>query len=122
MQEGQRHVLTLEEPHTIHNVLNMLSAGVRSEGSVPSGTCKMLEEIAKEGCSALILNLRVTEEALAETLPKIRNFRVSLVGGVLVVACLVTTPLMLQIRELSRRHFFARPLTASLGAVVRAFS
>jgi hypothetical protein len=120
MQNGKRHVLTIDKPPLIRNVLNALVAGIESEGNAPPGICKRLEDFAKQGCDALLLNLRVVEEALDGTPAKIRNVRASLVGGVLVVACLVPTPWMLQIEELSRRRFFENNLISSLGAFVRA--
>jgi hypothetical protein len=120
MQVTERHVFTLEEPPVIRTVLNVLSAGVESDGSGPLGTCNMLGEFAKRGCNALLLNLRVMEEPLEPTSPKIRNVGATLLGGVLIVACQVTAPWILQIEELSHCRSVPEYPISRLGAFVHA--
>ena len=120
MQVGERHVFTIEEPPVIRTVLHALSAGVESDGSGPLGTCKMLGEFAKRGCDALLLNLRVIEEPLEPTSPEIRNVGASLLGGILIVACQVTAPWILQSEEFRRRPSAPEYSISSLGAFVHA--
>lgn len=111
---GDRHVLIIEQKPLILKALNVLSTGVESQGSEVSGIFKRLEEFAKDDCGRLVLNLRVMEDALGELPANIRNLQASLVGGVLVVTCRVTTREMLQIKEPSHRYFFPRHVFSRL--------
>ena len=120
MREGNRRVLTIEEPSAIRNVLNVLSEAFDPESTSPPRICERLKWFAKEGCEALILNLRVLEEPLVGTFPKVRHVGASLVGGVLVVSCQVTAPWIVQIEELCRGRFFLKDLISSLSQFVRA--
>lgn len=120
MKVGERHVFTLEEPAVIRAVLNALSAGVESGGSGPLGTYTLLGGFAKRGCDALLLNLRVIEEPLDPTSPKIKNVGTTFLGGVLVVACQVTAPWIPQIEEISHCRSTPEYPISRLGAFVHA--
>ena len=115
--EDERHVLTIEEPPAIRDVLNVLSAEGNYESSVSAPTRQRLKEFATKGCDALILNLRVVKESLYGTPPMIKG--ASLVGGVLVVACVVTSPWILRIEKLSHRDFFPKHSASGLANFVR---
>jgi hypothetical protein len=115
--ESERHVLTIEDLPVIREVLNALSAGAGANSNGSAQTRQRLKEFAKQGCEALILNMRVVEESLEDKLPEIKG--ASLVGGVLVVACVVTSTWILQVEELSRRHFFPKTPVFSFGSFVR---
>jgi hypothetical protein len=119
MQVGTRQVLTIEKPRLILKVLNALAMGVESEGGEPFGTLMRLEEFAKEGCGRLILNLRAVDESLRGTPQGVEKVGASLIGGVLVVTCQVTTPCMLQINELCRPRLVPKRLVSPLGALLR---
>ena len=121
MQEGERHVLTIEDPILILNVLNAFSASVEAERGGACGICKRLEAFSKQGCDALILNLRVMEEPVVGTPSTISIVGASLVGAVLVVTCRVTATWIHQIEELSRRDIFPKDLVSRLGGFVQAF-
>ncbi|TAM82785.1 MAG: hypothetical protein EPN47_09050 [Acidobacteria bacterium] len=117
MQLGDRHVLTIEDLPLILKALNTLSTAVESEGDQDLRTLKRLEEFAKEGCGRLILNLDAIEEHLTGTPQDARNVGASLVGGVLVVTCQVTSRELLQIKVLTRRHSFPKQLISSFDAL-----
>lgn len=119
MQVNERHVLTINKQPVIKRVLDALSAGVKSDGSLPPETRKWLEEFSKKGCDRLILNLRVIKPPFGGTAAAIRNLRICLVGGVLVVTGQVTRPWILLIRDQSRRRFFPRHLIPGFGRLVQ---
>ncbi len=106
MQVGEKHVLTIQEPPLILKALNALSTGVESESGEAYGTLKRLAEFEKEGCGRLILNLQEAQEQKGGSPSNIRNVGVTLVGGVLVVTCQVTTREIHQIKGLTRRRSF----------------
>ena len=116
--EDERHVLTIEDFPVIRNVLNALAVEGNYESSVSARTRERLREFAIQGCDALILNLRVVKESLYGTPPMIKG--ASFVGGVLVVACVVTSPWILRIEELRHRHSFPKHPISSFGTFVRA--
>jgi hypothetical protein len=116
MQAGERHVLTIGDPPIIRKVLNTLSTEVRSEGGEDLRTLKGLEKFAKEGCGRLILNLD-TIEPQGGTPEEVSNIGASIVGGVLVVTCKVTTRQLLRIRLLTRRHSFPKQLISGFDSL-----
>ena len=119
MKEGERRILIAEKASVVRDALSVLLAGVESEGDVTPGTRERLEEFAKEGCGALILDLRTVEEPLDGISPGVRNIRASHIGRVSVVSCEVITPQILQqIEELCCPHSFPKQLVSSLGAFV----
>lgn len=119
MQISERHVLTIDKPPVIKRVLDVLSAGVESDGSLPAETRKGLEEFSRQGCSRLILNLRVIKAPFGGASAAIVNLRACLLGGVLVITGQVTPPWILRIREHSRRHFFPKHLISGFGRLMQ---
>ena len=117
MQVGEKHVLTIQEPPLILKALNALSTGVESEGGEACGTLKRLAEFEKEGCGRLILNLQEVQEQHDGSPGNIRNVGASLVGGVLVITCQVTTREIHQIKGLTRRHSFPGHLISKLDTL-----
>ncbi|HUZ46737.1 MAG TPA: hypothetical protein VMW54_08870 [Terriglobia bacterium] len=121
MQEYERHVLTIEDPILILNVLSAFSASVETESGATSGICERLKAFSKQGCDALILNLRVMKEPVVGTPSTISIVGASLVGAVLVVTCRVTASWIVQVQELCRRDLFPKDLVSKLGGFVQAF-
>jgi hypothetical protein len=117
MRVGERHVLTIQERPLILQALNTLSTDVRSEGGEALRTLNRLEEFAKEGCGRLILNLDAIEEPPSGKPREVRNVGASLVGGVLVVTCQVTSRELLRIKVLTRRHAFPKHLISSFDTL-----
>lgn len=117
IQVGERHVLTIEKPPLILKVLNTLSTDVGSEEREVLRTLKGLEKFAKEGCGRLILNLDAVEESQAGMLQEVSNVGASLVGGVLVVTCKVTSRELLRIRVLTRNQSFPKHLISGFDAL-----
>ena len=117
MQVGERYILTLEDRPLILKALNTLSTGLDSQGGETLSTLKRLEEFAKEGCGGLILKLDTIEELLGGTPQEVRNLRASLIGGVLVVTCQVTSQEVLRIKVLTRRHSLPKHLISSFDAL-----
>jgi hypothetical protein len=117
MQAGERHVLTVEKPPLIRKVLNTLSTDVEPEGGEVLRTLKGLEKFAKEGCGRLILNLDAIEEPPGGVPQGVTNVGASLVGGVLVVTCKVTSRELLRIKVLTRRHSFPKHLISGFDAL-----
>jgi hypothetical protein len=117
MQVGNRHVLTIQEQPLILKALNALSRDIESKGGEAYRTLKRLAEFEKEGCGRLILNLREVEEPLGGSPANIRNVGASLVGGVLVVTCQVTTREIGEIKVLTRRHFFPTHLMSKFDSL-----
>ena len=116
MHVGERHVLTIAERPLILKALDTLSTGLESERGETLGTLKRLEEFAKEGCGGLILKLDTIEELLGGTPQGVRNLRASLIGGVLVVTCQVTSREVLRIKLLTRRQSLSKHLMSSFDA------
>lgn len=119
MKFGRRHVLTIDQPAVVRNVLGELSAAVECGGGGTYDIRRGLEAYSQRGGTRLILDLQVTEPLFAGTLAPIRNLSASLVGGVLIVAGQVASPWIqriLQIKADSGRHTFSGHLKASLGA------
>ncbi|HET7212614.1 MAG TPA: hypothetical protein VFL79_03445 [Terriglobia bacterium] len=76
-----------------------------------------LEEFAKEGCGRLILRLDAIDE-LPDTAPhEVRNVGASLVGGVLVVTCQVTSRELVRIKLLTRRQSLPKQLITSFDGL-----
>lgn len=117
MQISERHVLTFDKPPVIQDILDALLEGVESVGDVPAETRKGIEEFSRQGCSRLILNLRVIKASFGETPVPIRHLGACLVGGVLVVTGQVTPPWVHQIEGHSRRHSFPKHLISGFGAL-----
>jgi hypothetical protein len=117
IQAGERHVLTIGDPPLIRKVLNTLSTDVGSGGEEVLRTLKGLEKFAEEGCGKLILNLDTIEESQGGMLQEVSNVGASLVGGVLVVTCKVTTRELLRIRVLARRPSFPKHLISGFDAL-----
>jgi hypothetical protein len=117
MQAGERHVVTIGDPPLIRKVLNTLSTDVGSEGGEVLRTLKRLEKFAKEGCGRLILNLDAMEESRGEMHQEVSNVGASLVGGVLVVTCRVTSRELLRIRGLTRRNSFPKQLVLGFDSL-----
>ena len=117
MHVGERHVLTIEDRPLILKALNTLSTGLGSQGKETLRTLKRLEEFVKEGCGGLILKLDTIEELLGGTPQGVRNLRASLIGGVLVVTCQVTSREALRIKVLTRRHFHPKHLISNFDVL-----
>lgn len=116
MREGDRCVLTIDEPAVIRKVLKTLSADVVSETCEPPEIGRQLKAFAKRDCDALILNLRVTGESSGDTAPRVVG--ASLVGGTLVIACIVTNSWLLQIEELTHHDSVPKSLVSGLASFV----
>ncbi len=117
MHVGERHVLTIEDRPLILKALNTLSTGLGSQGEETLRTLKRLEEFVKEGCGGLILKLDTIEELLGGTPQGIRNLQASLIGGVLVVTCQVTSREALRIKLLTRRQSLPKHLISNFDAL-----
>lgn len=117
MRVGERHVLTIQELPLILQALNTLSTDVQRGDEEALRTLNRLEEFAKEGCGRLILNLDAIEEPLGGTPREVSNVGASLVGGVLVVTCQVTSRELLRIKVLTRRHAFQKHLISSFDSL-----
>ena len=117
MHVGERHVLTIEDRPLILKALNTLSTGLGSQGKETLRTLKRLEEFVKEGCGGLILKLDTIEELLGGTPQGVRNLRASLIGGVLVVTCQVTSREALRIKLLTRRQSLPKHLISNFDAL-----
>ena len=117
MHVGERHVLTIEDRPLILKALNTLSTGLGSQGKETLRTLKRLEEFVKEGCGGLILKLDTIEELLGGTPQGIRNLQASLIGGVLVVTCQVTSREALRIKLLTRRQSLPKHLISNFDAL-----
>ena len=117
MHVGERHVLTIEDRPLILKALNTLSTGLGSQGEETLRTLKRLEEFVKEGCGGLILKLDTIEELLGGTPQGVRNLRASLIGGVLVVTCQVTSREALRIKVLTRRQSLPKHLISNFDAL-----
>ena len=117
MHAGERHVLTIEDRPLILKALNTLSTGLGSQGEETLRTLKRLEEFVKEGCEGLILKLDTIEELLGGTPQGIRNLQASLIGGVLVVTCQVTSREALRIKLLTRRQSLPKHLISNFDAL-----
>jgi|GEM_PF-6097884 len=117
MHLGERHVLTIQETPLILEALSTLSADVEQDGGDSLRTLVKLEEFAKVGCGRLILNLDAIEEPPGGTSARVSNIDASLVGGVLIVTCQVTSPELLRIKVLTRRHTLPRQLISSVDGL-----
>ncbi len=121
LQENERHVLTIEDPAVIHNVLDALSAGIAPLNGGGAEVRRSLKEFSKQGFAALILNLRVVDEPPDGEAVVIKHIGASLVGEVLVVACVATRPWVSSIEGLRQERPRPKPLFSGLGAFVRTF-
>lgn len=117
MQLSERHALTFEDLTLIVEALNTLSTDVESQGGEVLQTLKRIEDFAKEGCGRLILNLDTVEEPLGGMPQEVKNVGASLVGGVLVVTCQVTSREMLRVKVLTRHHPFPKQLISSFDVL-----
>jgi len=117
MHAGKRHVLTIQDLPHIVEALNTLSRGIQAEGGEPLQTLNRLEEFAREGCGRLILNLDAIEESPGGTPRQDRKVGASLVGGVLVVTCQVTSHELLRIKVLTRRHSVPKQLISGFDGL-----
>lgn len=121
MQAGRRHVLIIDKPLVVKNVLDELSAGVESVSTVPHEIRRGLEEFSKHGGARLILDLQVIEAPFGGAPATIRNISAYLVGGVLIVTGQVTSPWILRILQIKadrRRRFSPEHLISSFGALI----
>ena len=114
MREGDRCVLTIDEPAVIRKVLKTLSAAIVSEPCKSPEIGRQLKAFAKRECDAVILNLRVIEESSGDPAPKVVG--ASLVGGVLVIACIGTNSWLLQIEKLTHRASVPKSLVSGLAS------
>lgn len=117
MQSGERHVVTIGDPPLIRKVLNTLLTDMGSEGGEILRTLKGLENFSKESCGRLILNLDTVEESHGGMQKEVSNVGASLVGGVLVVTCKVTSRELLRIRGLTRRHSLPKQLVSGFDSL-----
>ncbi len=120
MDEGERHVLTIEKSTLVRETLKVLSEAVEADCHAPCGICMRFRNFAQQGCEAMILNLRVLGEPVTGTSSGIRIFGASLLGGVLAVSGQATNPWILQLQERSRPRFLPLEVAARLGTFVRA--
>lgn len=121
MKESKRHVLVAEEPLAIRNAVRVLLATVEPRSNIPPPMRKRLEEIAELGCDGLVLDLRAVEMPYGVAPLRIRNVRGSQLGGVVVITCDVTSPMIVyEIEELCRPHFFLRHWFSSIVAFLHA--
>lgn len=118
MDEGKRLVLTIEKPTLVGETLKLLSEAAMSDCRPPCGICMRLRDFAKQGCEALILNLRAVEGPVAGTSSGVRILGASLLGGVVAVSGQATNSWIVQLEELSRPGFLPMKLAARLGAFV----
>ena len=117
MHVGERHLLTIQELPLVLEALSTLSTDVGREDGEALQTLLRLEEFAKEGCGRLILKLDAIDE-LPDTAPhEVRNVGASLVGGVLVVTCQVTSRELGRIKLLTRRHSLPKLLITSFDGL-----
>ena len=114
MQLGERHLLTIQEPPLILEALSTLSTGAGQGDGEALRTLNRLEEFAKEGCGRLVLKLDAIDEPPGETPPGVKTVDASLIGGVLVVSCQVTSSELLRIRLLTRRHSLPKQLISGV--------
>lgn len=117
MRVGERHVLTIQDRPLIVEALSTLSTDVKQEGGEALRTLSRLEEFAKEGCGRLVLNLDTVEEPPGGMPPGVRNVGASLVGGVLVVTCQVTSREFLRIKLLTRRQSLSKQLISGVDGL-----
>lgn len=117
MWVGDRHVLTIEDRPLIVEALNTLSTDVQPEGGESLRTLTRLQEFVKEGCGRLILNLDAIEGPLSGPPHAVQHVEASLVAGVLVVTCQVTSRELLRIKLLARRQAFPKHLISSFDAL-----
>ena len=114
MRVGERHLLTIQEPPLILEALSTLSMGVGQGNRKALRTLNRLEEFAKEGCGRLVLKLDAIDEPPGETLPGVKTVAASLVGGVLVITCQVTSSELVRIKLLTRRHSLPKQLISGV--------
>lgn len=117
MHVGERHVLTVEKTSLVLKVLNALSTDAEAGGGEVLRTLKELEKFAKDGCGRLILDLDAIEEPDSEMPQGVRNVGVSLIGGVLVVTCQVSSREIVRIKMLTRRHSLPKHLISSFNGL-----
>jgi hypothetical protein len=114
MRVGERQLLTIQEPPLILAALNTLSTGVGQDGGEALRTLNRLEEFAKEGCGRLILRLDAIDDPSGGAPGGVKNVDASLVGGVLVVTCQVTSSELVRIKLLTRRHSLPKQLISGV--------
>lgn len=117
MHVGERHLLTIQELPLILEALNTLSTEVGPKDEEALRRLNSLEEFAKEGCGRLILNLDAIEEPPGGNPQEVRNVGASLVGGVLVVTCQVTSREFLRIKLLTRRQTLPKQLISGVDGL-----
>lgn len=117
MRVGERHLLTIQELPLIVEALSTLSTDVGQGNGEAFRTLNRLEEFAKEGCGQLILKLDAIEGPPGGKSHEVRNIGASLVGGVLVVTCQVTSRELLRIKLLTRRHTLPKQLISSFDGL-----
>ncbi|MGA8183634.1 MAG: hypothetical protein WB819_08320 [Terriglobia bacterium] len=121
MWVGDRQVLKIEDLPLVVEALNTLSADVQHQGGESLRTLTRLQEFVQEGCGRLVLNLNAIEGPLSgppDGPPQeVRNVEASLVAGVLVVTCQVTSRELLRIKLLARRQTFPKHLISSFDAL-----
>jgi hypothetical protein len=114
MRVGERHLLTIQEPPLILEALSTLSTGAGQGDGEALRTLNRLEEFAKEGCGRLVLKLDAIDEPSGLTSPGVKTVDASLVGGVLVVTCQVTSSELGRIKLLTRRHSLPKQLISGV--------
>ena len=117
MHAGERHLLTIQELPLILEALSTLSTGVGQRDGEALRRLNRLEEFAKEGCGRLILKLDAIDELPGGPSHEVGNVGASLVGGVLVVTCQVTSSELLRIKLLTRRHSLPKQLISSVDGL-----
>lgn len=117
MRVGERNLLTIQELPLILEALSTLSTNSGREDGEALRTLSRLEEFAKEGCGRLILKLDAVDEPTGGPPHEVTNVGASLVGGVLVVTCQVTSSELLRIKLLTRRHSLPKQLISSVDGL-----
>lgn len=121
MHVGKRHVLIIDKPPVVKNVLEELSAGIENDGAVPREIRRGLEEFSKHGGVRLILDLQVAAPSFEGTSASIRNITAYLAGEVLIITGQVTGHWILRILQIKADHprrFFQERLISCFSAFI----
>lgn len=92
-----RNVLIVQDEPSIPKVLQVLLAGLGSEGDIAHNGYLALSTIEKESFDVLLLDLRCSEMSAGKMTSAIKELRPKLVGRVLVVSGEVFDPQILKV-------------------------
>ena len=121
MNKQKRRIFIIEKAPRVLNALRTLLADIECEGGVAQSVCEMLGRAYSANLDKLVIDLRDTEAGPGSVSGEIKDLKLNLVGGVIVLTGEANLPVVSpRINELARQPFSSEGVTSRLRAFVHA--